>query len=233
MHPTVGRGARAGRAAGPGQRVRAAHPDRALARPALGLRVPGDEVVRDVVVSAGYGVLGRWRERYEDADTDRADQLLDALGVRALAGAHVRHAVRGRAQADADRPGVDDRSRAAAARRAGRRAGPGRPRGPARRGSSTLAADPDAPASVLVTHHVEEIPRRLQPRAAAARGRGGRGRAARRRAHRREPDARRSGCRCLRAVAAGTRAWRADSRPRLRAAMDRRATSAARARVPP
>ena len=42
---------------------------------------------------------------------------------------------------------------------------------------SALAADPDAPASVLVTHHVEEIPRGLQPRAAAARGRGGGGRA--------------------------------------------------------
>ena len=27
-----------------------------------------------------------------------------------------------------------------------------------------LAADPDAPAIVLVTHHVEEIPRGLQPR---------------------------------------------------------------------
>ena len=53
-----------------------------LSSAGLGLRVPGDEMVRDVVVSAGYGVLGRWRERYDSTDTDRADQLLDALGVR-------------------------------------------------------------------------------------------------------------------------------------------------------
>ena len=57
-----------------------------LSSAGLGLRVPSDEIVRDVVVSAGYGVLGRWRERYDATDTDRAEQLLDALGVRALAG---------------------------------------------------------------------------------------------------------------------------------------------------
>ena len=36
--------------------------------------------------STSYGVLGRWREPYDSADTDRADQLLDALGVRGLGG---------------------------------------------------------------------------------------------------------------------------------------------------
>ena len=70
----------------------------------------------------------------------------------------VRHAVRGRAQAGADRPGADDRPRADAARRARRRARPGRPRGPGRPGSPSWPQDPDAPAMVLVTHHVEEIP---------------------------------------------------------------------------
>ena len=43
---------------------------------------------------------------------------------------------------------------------------------------SVLAMDPDSPATVLVSHHVEEIPPGLHPRAAAARGGGGRGRAA-------------------------------------------------------
>src|SRR3954449_6077689 len=45
----------------------------------LGMRVPNDEKVRDVVVIAGYGVLGRWRESYESADTERAQHLLTAL----------------------------------------------------------------------------------------------------------------------------------------------------------
>ena len=44
-----------------------------LSSASLGLRVPDDETVADVVVSAGYGVLGRWRERYEATDTDRAE----------------------------------------------------------------------------------------------------------------------------------------------------------------
>jgi iron complex transport system ATP-binding protein len=53
-----------------------------LTSAALGVGCPDQEIVRDVVVSAGYGVLGRWRERYDGLDTDRADALLDALGVR-------------------------------------------------------------------------------------------------------------------------------------------------------
>ena len=36
-----------------------------LSSAALANRVPFDEKVLDLVISAGYGVLGRWRERYE------------------------------------------------------------------------------------------------------------------------------------------------------------------------
>ena len=36
---------------------------------ALLARVPGQETVGDLVVSAGYAVLGRWREEYEATDT--------------------------------------------------------------------------------------------------------------------------------------------------------------------
>src|SRR5919106_2817748 len=39
-----------------------------LASAALADRVPGDELVEDVVVTASYGVMGRWRERYDDID---------------------------------------------------------------------------------------------------------------------------------------------------------------------
>ena len=42
---------------------------------AIAQRVPGEELVRDVVVSAGYAVLGRWREEYDTLDMARATEL--------------------------------------------------------------------------------------------------------------------------------------------------------------
>ena len=62
--------------------------DLAELRPAIGLassalsrEVLGGEKVRDVVVSGAYGVIGRWREEYEDFDFQRADELLAALNM--------------------------------------------------------------------------------------------------------------------------------------------------------
>src|SRR5262249_56119900 len=52
---------------------------------ALAQRGPDDDVVRDLVVSAGYAVLGRWRERYEDVDYRRAVDMLESLGAEHLA----------------------------------------------------------------------------------------------------------------------------------------------------
>ena len=43
-----------------------------LTSAALAERIPRDERVHDVVVSASYGVVGRWREEYDDLDHDRA-----------------------------------------------------------------------------------------------------------------------------------------------------------------
>jgi iron complex transport system ATP-binding protein len=51
---------------------------------ALAGRVPPEEKVLDVVVSAGYGVIGRWREQYDTTDTGRAEELLAALGIKHL-----------------------------------------------------------------------------------------------------------------------------------------------------
>ena len=128
-----------------------------LTSAALAERIPRGERVHDVVVSASYAVIGRWREEYDELDHERADELLGPAADRPPGRPDVRHPERGRAQAGADRPGADDRPRAAAAGRAGGRAGPGGPRvaGPHPR---RAGADPYAPASVLVTHHVEEIP---------------------------------------------------------------------------
>jgi len=59
-----------------------------LASAALAERIPPRERVRDVVVTASYGVVGRWREAYDRMDEGRADELLEALGASHLANRH-------------------------------------------------------------------------------------------------------------------------------------------------
>lgn len=53
----------------------------------LAERLPRQEIVRDVVVTALQAVVGRWREPYDDAAIERANDLLDQLGIGALANA--------------------------------------------------------------------------------------------------------------------------------------------------
>ncbi|MCW2796147.1 ATP-binding cassette domain-containing protein, partial [Nocardioides sp.] len=55
-----------------------------LTSAALADRIPRQERVRDVVVSASYGVVGRWREAYDDLDHDRAAGLLTEVGASHL-----------------------------------------------------------------------------------------------------------------------------------------------------
>jgi iron complex transport system ATP-binding protein len=128
-----------------------------LTSAALAERIPRSESVHDVVVSASYAVVGRWREQYDDLDHERADELLAQLGIEALAdrtfgtlseGERKRVQIARALMTDPELLLLDEP--AAGLDLAGREA--------LVNTLGELARDQYAPASVLVTHHVEEIP---------------------------------------------------------------------------
>lgn len=133
-------------------------------RPRIGIvgtyvstNLPDEERVIDVVLTGAYAILGRWQEAYELWDESRAVALLTIMGVRELAerkyftlsDGEKKRALIARSLMsnpelvllDEPAAGLDLGGREDLLKR-----------------FDSLAADPNAPATLIITHHIEEIP---------------------------------------------------------------------------
>lgn len=156
MHPTRGQvellGERLGRSD-----VFDLRPRIGLASTSMARAIPADETVLDAVMTASYGVSGRWHEEYDDIDREQALTVLEEWQLEELAdrkfgtlsdGEQKRTLIARAVMTDPELLLLDE------------------PSGSLDLGArenllaslSAYAASEFAPAIVMVTHHVEEIP---------------------------------------------------------------------------
>jgi iron complex transport system ATP-binding protein len=128
-----------------------------LVSSAMSRRLPGNETVLNVVMTAAYSVTGRWNEEYEDVDLARAHRVLDEWKLSGFTerafgglsdGEQKRVLIARAVMTDPELLLLDE------------------PAASLDLGSREellhllggFATSPKAPAMVMVTHHVEEIP---------------------------------------------------------------------------
>ena len=127
-----------------------------LTRKAIAERVPANETVQNLILSAAYAVLGRWNEEYDEQDHARAQAMMAELGIAALAErtfgtlseGEKKRVLIGRAlMTDPEAILLDEPA-------AGLDVGA---REDLIESIEALASDEQGPALVMVSHHLEEI----------------------------------------------------------------------------